>query len=88
MKRGLVILAALLAAGCGTSGATTVDWENSLPGLQALIDSQAAAKDCRGLQAQFDLADRGDKRMTERVGSGNADLMRYIDDKLKAAGCY
>jgi hypothetical protein len=66
----------------------SVDWENYSPSVKARIDSLAAAGDCSGLQRDFDIADENDDAQRARVGSGNADLMSYIDAKLSEAGCY
>ena len=65
-----------------------VDWSKYGDGLQERIDSLAAAADCSALQSEFDTAFDNDELTRERTGSGNADLMAYIDDKLRAAGCY
>lgn len=67
---------------------SSVDWENYSPSVKARIDSLAAAGDCSGLQREFDIADENDDAQRARVGSGNADLMSYIDDKMRATGCY
>jgi hypothetical protein len=65
-----------------------VDWENYAPEVKARIDRMAVEGDCGGLQAEFDAADENDTAQRNRAGSGNADLMGYIDAKLSAAGCY
>ena len=47
------------------------------------------AKDCAGLQGEFDMADANDDAQRARVGGdGNADLMAHIDEWLTLAGCY
>lgn len=51
------------------------------------IDALAAARDCSGLQAEFDTASRNDAATRTRTGSGTADLMQYIQDKMRAAAC-
>jgi hypothetical protein len=71
-----------------TSESGSVDWENYSPSVKARIDSLAAAGDCSGLQREFDIADENDDAQRARVGSGNADLMDYVDAKLSEAGCY
>lgn len=86
--RKLVIAATLTLVACSGSGTSSdVDWENYASSVRTRIDSMAASKDCAGLQAEFDTADANDDAQRERVGTGNADLMSYIDSKLSAAGC-
>lgn len=63
-------------AGCG--GEEDVDWSQHGQGLKTRIDNLGDAKDCDGLQEQFDIAD----------GNGSADLMEYIDKTMRSAGCY
>ncbi len=46
------------------------------------------AKDCRGLQTEFDNADANNVATQTRTGHNNASLMGYIDGKLRDAGCY
>jgi hypothetical protein len=46
------------------------------------------AKDCAGLQTEFDTAAANDDAQRARVGEGNAELMAYIDEWLTLAGCY
>lgn len=56
--------------------------------VQTRIDEAAARGDCAALQAEFDQAARNDGSTRSRIGSGTADLMAYIDAKLRGAGCY
>lgn len=56
--------------------------------VQTRIDEMAERRDCAGLQAEFDTASRNDTATRSRTGSGTADLMGYIDGKLRAAECY
>jgi hypothetical protein len=65
-----------------------VDWHNHAPEVRTRIDAMGAAKDCAGLQYEFDVAYQMDGPQRNRVGSGNADLMRYIDQWMRMAGCY
>jgi hypothetical protein len=85
-KRGAVILAAFGLVACG--GEPSVDWENYSPDVKTRIDQMAKARDCAGLQAEFNVADQNDDAQRARTGDGNADLMSYIDAKLREAGCY
>ena len=65
-----------------------VDWENYAPVVRTRIDDSIAAKDCRGLQAEFDVAEQNSRTQRSRTGDGNADLMGYIDRGMREAGCY
>lgn len=83
-----VILFAGTAAGCSSGdGGSGVPWED-YPSVQSRIDGLAAAKDCAGLQAEFDTADANNAATEQRTGHNNADLMGYIDEALRSAGCY
>jgi opacity protein-like surface antigen len=85
-KRLLVaVFAVVLFGSCSSAD---VDWENYAPEVRTRIDRMATEGDCDGLQAEFDTADANDAAQRDRVGSGNADLMGYIDGKLSEAGCY
>jgi major membrane immunogen (membrane-anchored lipoprotein) len=78
----------ILLTGCGSPDRAEVDWSNYAPNVKVVIDDLAAQGDCRGLQKQFDQAEANDDAQRARTGSGSAGLMTYIDEKLKAAGCY
>jgi hypothetical protein len=82
----LLTLTALAGCGGGTSGG--VDWANYDQSVRPRIDALAAAKDCAGLQNEFDTADANDAAQRSRTGDGNADLLDYIDQQLRDAGCY
>jgi hypothetical protein len=86
---GLWALSLLVVAGCTAGGdsSSSVDWENYAPSVKSRIDSLASSRDCSGLQHEFDTADANDDIQRDRTGDGNADLMGYIDKKLKDAGC-
>lgn len=79
---------AVLVLGLSACSSNGVEWKNYAPDLQSRIDALASAKDCASLQEQFDNADANDDAQRSRTGSGNADLMGYIDDALKSADCY
>jgi hypothetical protein len=78
-------------AACGGGGGggdgPNVDWSNYSPAVRSRIDQAAAAKDCALLQSEFNTADSNDDAQRARTGNGNADLMSYIDAKMKSAGC-
>lgn len=66
----------------------SVTWGDYAPAVKSGIDEAAASKDCDSLQRLFDNADANSAATQNRTGHGNADLMAYIDDAMKRAGCY
>lgn len=40
------------------------------------------------MQRQFDIADANNAAQRARTGSSNAQLMSYIDQAMRSAGCY
>ena len=90
-----ILMVALAIAGCRGNTPTgqhpqagVVPWSDYTSGLQARIDGLAAAKNCGGLQAEFNTADANNEATRARTGHSNSDLMKYIDDAMRAAGCY
>ena len=79
----------LLLTGCNSSSATSssVPWNDYSSSVKTTIDAATAAKDCAGLQAQFDNADANNEATKARTGHNNADLMAYIEDARKSIGC-
>jgi len=65
-----------------------VQWEDYAAELKANIDDMAALPDCAGLQNEFDIADANSEATMDRVGHGNAELMRYVDEAMRLAHCY
>lgn len=65
-----------------------VEWSKYAPAVQGRIDDLADDGDCRGLQQEFDTADKNDERVRQQSGTGTADLLDYIDAKMAAADCY
>lgn len=65
-----------------------VQWADYAPDLQDRIDALEAAGDCGELQNEFDTADANNAATHERTGHNNTQLMKYIDEALRAAGCY
>lgn len=90
MNRVIVLLLlGVLLTECSSADQTQdVDWENYSPTVKTRIDELAAAKDCAGLQREFDTAESNNTAQRNRTGDGNSDLMAYIDDKMAHAGCY
>lgn len=99
MKRAAALLAILLLASCSgvldsrtpeeanapdsatsdessTAGRTEVDWSGLPTEYQRIIDEETAERDCVALQEMFDVA------------PDRADLLAYIDEALREAGCY
>ena len=65
-----------------------VKWSNYSPMVKTRIDNFVKEKDCNGLQSEFDAADKNSDLQRNRTGEGNADLMAYLDEKMKECGCY
>lgn len=68
--------------------AAGVPWGDYAATLRSKIDGMGASKDCTGLQAEFDAADRNNAATMSRTGHNNAQLMGYIDTTMRTAGCY
>lgn len=97
MVRRIAVLAAAAAISLSGAGATParaaekppkVDWSSYSPAVKPRIKALAKAKDCSALQAEFDTADANDELQRKRTGTGNTQLMAYLDFKLRKAGCY
>lgn len=82
---GVTAIVALTA--CSGGASSSVQWADYEPQLQARIDALAVTKSCPELQAQFDAADTNGAATMTRTGHNNAKLMKYINDKMTAAGC-
>jgi len=67
---------------------TDVQWENYAPEVKIRLDEMMEAKDCEGLQAQFEISDANNEATMNRVGHNNAKLMAYTDEAMRIAGCY
>ena len=85
--------AALTFAGCSSSDAKApvilpVRWGDYTPGLQAKIDAMSAAKDCNGMQIEFNQIGATNLAVRNRFGHGNVEILRYIDDKEREASCF
>lgn len=63
-------------------------WDDYSSSVKYRIDSMAEVGDCDGLQEEFDTADLNNDATLARTGHNNAELMGYIDDKMRDAGCY
>ena len=90
----VVVLLAIPLASCSTDGSAAVSrkvgvqWDDYPPSLQAKIDALATAKDCDALQVEFNQADAANLATQNRVGHNNFELLKYIDDKQRAANCF
>lgn len=63
---------------------TEPNWSLYTPELkQRILNSN-----CTELQKEFETAANNSDRQRARTGSGNLKLMNYIDERLKAKGCY
>jgi hypothetical protein len=90
----LVVLLAIPFASCSSDGGAAVQrqvgvqWADYPPTLQAKIDALALAKDCVALQVEFNQADATNLATQSRFGHNNFELLKYIDDKQRAANCF
>lgn len=84
----LFIFAACNGQGTIGGGDAAVPWSDYASGLQSRIDGLATAKDCSGLQSEFDVADANNAAQMSRTGRNNARLMDYIDTQMRVAGCH
>ena len=60
------------------------DWSKYEYGLKSRIDNS----NCNELQKEFNNAADNSDIQRARTGEGNSLLMGYIDEKLRAKGCY
>jgi hypothetical protein len=60
------------------------NWSLYTPELKGRILNS----NCTELQKEFDIAADNSDRQRARTGSGNLELMNFIDARLKAKGCY
>lgn len=103
MRKVLAGLAAIaLLAGCSaaeetdspeptkktSAAAPHVPWKDYAPLVQERIDRFAEKGACGKLQREFDTADANNETTMSRTGHNNADLMDYIDFKMREADCY
>ena len=65
-----------------------VDWSIYAPPVKDRIVALGAAKDCTGLQTEFDTASDNNSATLARTGTSNVKLMDYLDDLLASSGCY
>lgn len=87
----VVTLLALVALNrWGLNGSGSVDWNSYQPGLKTTIDQWAAIPDCEGLQSIFEQSSQKQVEDAQRAssGHGNEVFRGYLDDKMRAAGCY
>ena len=90
----VVVLLAIPIASCSSDGSAAVSrkagvqWGDYPPTLQTKIDALALAKDCDALQIEFNQAHASNLATQNRVGHNNFELLKYIDDKQRAANCF
>ena len=63
-------------------------WKNYDSMAKKRIYNLIVNKDCRGLQNEFNIADNNSKSQLRRTGTGNAELMSFIDKKMRSIDCY
>ena len=65
-----------------------VNWSNYSPTVKTRIEGFIQSADCSNLQKEFDIADQNNAAQRNRVGTGNAELMGYIDSSMRKLDCY
>jgi hypothetical protein len=65
-----------------------VAWRDYEPGLQAKIDAMAVAKDCAGMQLEFNEIGGTNLAVRNKFGHGNEEILQYIDLKERADNCF
>lgn len=63
-------------------------WKNYSPDVKTRIHKLIENKDCKGLQEEFNLADKNNQAQMNRTGRNNAELMDFIDNNMRELGCY
>ena len=66
----------------------SVKWSNYAPVVKTRIASLIGKGDCKGLQTEFNNADRNNAAQQNRTGETNATLMSLLDDQMRNLGCY
>ncbi|MBT0606828.1 hypothetical protein KIV10_01410 [Aequorivita echinoideorum] len=63
-------------------------WKNYDAEVKRKIVQMIYLKDCDGLQKQFDIAEQNMNSQLARTGTGNSELMGFIDENMRKIGCY
>lgn len=63
-------------------------WNNYSSDVKLRIHKLIENKDCKGLQNEFNIADKNNQAQMNRTGRNNAELMDFIDNNMKKLGCY
>lgn len=63
-------------------------WENYSSKVKTRIHKLIQEEDCTGLQQEFDIAGDNNLAQKRRTGTGNVELMDFIDENMKEMGCY
>ena len=84
----LVLAACSTSDGGGSGNRGTVPWRDYAPSLQARIDEMARAKNCDGLQLEFNEIGATNLAMRTNFGHGNVEVLNYIGEKEREANCF
>ncbi|AGC75973.1 hypothetical protein LX97_00651 [Nonlabens dokdonensis] len=63
-------------------------WENYDEEVNIRIIKMILFKDCKGLQKEFDIADKNSESQRIRTGSGNVQLMNFINSQMIKMDCF
>ena len=95
LAKCLILISIFQFLGCSnqTNYETTeeipnVPWQNYSPDVKNRIDSLIQSNNCNELQNEFNIAEENSQNQRNRTGTGNHELMGYIDYYLKQIKCY
>lgn len=63
-------------------------WDNYDAEVKRKIIEMIYLKNCKGLQEQFNIAEQNMDSRLARTGTGNSELMGFIDENMRKIGCY
>ena len=63
-------------------------WDNYDEKVNLRILKFILTKNCKALQQEFNIADKNMDSQLARTGTGNSELMGFIDENMRKIGCY
>ncbi len=68
--------------------AEAVNWSKYAAEVKARAAQLVRNKECSGLPRELDRAADNSEATRSRTGQSNSDLMDYLDNAMRASGCY